>query len=94
MIIAQAVARSRGLEKDPAQIALLDRLFAGSLLAGNIPHTIDVDVVIEAMKHDKKRTGDGLVVVMAADGLEFTKRDDVSPEEAHAAAAAVLARLR
>jgi 3-dehydroquinate synthase len=93
MIMAQAVARSRGLETEPAQIALLDRLFAGSLLAGNIPRTIDLDVVIEAMKHDKKRTGDGLVVVMAADGLEFTKRDDVSPEEAHVAAAAVLARL-
>ena len=93
MIIAQAVARGRGLERDAVQIGLLDRLFSGSLVAGNIPRTIDLDVVIEAMKHDKKRTGEGLVVVMAADGLEFAKYDDVSPDEARAAAASVLARL-
>ena len=94
MIMAQKVARSRGLEKAPAQVELLDRLFAASLLAAHIPRAIDLDVVIEAMKHDKKRTGAGLVVVMAGDGLEFAKHDDVSPEEAHVAAAAVLARLR
>lgn len=93
MIMAQAVARRRGLEKDPAQIELLDRLFAGSLLAAHIPSAIDLDVVIEAMKHDKKRTGDGLVVVVAADGLDVVKHDDVSPDEARAAAASALARL-
>lgn len=93
MIIAQAVARVRGLEKEPAQVELLDRLFTGSLLTAHIPSAIDLDVVIAAMKHDKKRTGEGLVVVMAADGLEVVKHDDVSPAEARAAAASVLARL-
>jgi 3-dehydroquinate synthase len=93
MIIAQAVARDRGLENEPVQIRLLDRLFAGSLRAGNIPSAIDLDVVIEAMKHDKKRTGEGLVVVMASDGLDVVKHDDVSVDEARAAATSVLARL-
>jgi 3-dehydroquinate synthase len=91
MVIAQQVARDRGLETDPAQIELLDRLFVKSLLAACVPPHIDLDRVIEAMGHDKKRTGEGLVVVMAADGFEMVKHDDVSVAEARRAARSALA---
>jgi 3-dehydroquinate synthase len=93
MMMAQRVARERGLETDAEQIALLDRLFAHSLLQEFVPAHIDLEAVVEAMKHDKKRTGEGLVVVMAADGLDMIKRDDVSVDEAMRAAQAVLGEL-
>ena len=82
MILAQKIARARGTETDPAQMELLDRLFDQSLLAGHVPASLDVDAVIEAMKHDKKRTGEGLVLVMANDGYEMVKVDDLSESEA------------
>jgi 3-dehydroquinate synthase len=91
MMIAQKIARDRGLEVDSSQIGLLDRLFAKSLLAKYVPAHIDLDLVIEAMRHDKKRTGEGLVVVMAEDGLEMVKHNDVSVEEARRAARSALA---
>lgn len=82
MMLAQKVARDRGIESDSAQISLLDRLFESSLLADHVPTTLDIDVVIEAMKHDKKRTGEGLVLVMATDGFEMVKVDDLSEADA------------
>jgi 3-dehydroquinate synthase len=85
MVLAQHVARARGLESNPAQIALLDLLFEGSLLDEHVPATLDIDVVIDAMKHDKKRTGEGLVLVMAADGYEMVKIDDLSEAAAREA---------
>ncbi|MDO9556420.1 MAG: 3-dehydroquinate synthase [Coriobacteriia bacterium] len=93
MIMAQRLARTRGLETDAGQKALLDHLFREALLVERIPRDIDIDGVIEAMKHDKKRTGEGLVVVMAADGLEMVKHDDVSVNEAHCAATETLRNL-
>jgi 3-dehydroquinate synthase len=92
MIIAQRIAQTRGLETDAEQIALLDELFRRALLAEHVPDTLDADVVIEAMKHDKKRTGEGLVVVVAADGCALTKLDDVTFDEARDALAAVFPR--
>jgi 3-dehydroquinate synthase len=92
MVMAQAIARTRGLETDPLQIRLLDRLFAASLLREHVPSQIVLDVVIEAMKHDKKRIGDGLVVVMVADEFRLVKCDDVSFDEARGAVESVLAK--
>ncbi len=37
--------------------------------------------LIAAMKHDKKRVGEGLVVVMITDALTLVKADDVTAEE-------------
>lgn len=82
MAIAQGVARARGIETDTSQMALLDRLFDEALPAQYVPDSLDIDAVLEAMKHDKKRTGEGLVLVMAADGFEMVKIEDLSEAEA------------
>jgi len=93
MMMAQEVARSRGVETSARQIALVDHLFGTALLAEYVPKDIDVDRVVQAMKHDKKRTGEGLVVVLAADGLDMRKYDDISVDEARDVAIRVLERL-
>jgi hypothetical protein len=41
--------------------------------------------VIEAMRHDKKRTGPGLALVMCCDGFRMLQVGDVSEAEAMAA---------
>jgi 3-dehydroquinate synthase len=93
MMMAQEIARTRGFETDAEQIALLDRVFDAALLAEYVPSDVDLDRVIEAMKHDKKRTGEGLVVVLAADGFDMRKYDDITFDEAREAAVRVLERL-
>lgn len=40
------------------------------------------NVVIEAMKKDKKRTGEGLALIIMKDGYEMVKVNDLSPSEA------------
>ncbi|MCL4368407.1 MAG: 3-dehydroquinate synthase [Actinobacteria bacterium] len=94
MQLAQAVARARRLETDVDQMDTVDRLLAQSLLAECIPTTIDEDAVVEAMKHDKKRTGTGLALVMATDGFEMVKVDDLADDEARDALATMFARTR
>ena len=41
--------------------------------------------LITAMKQDKKRVGEGLVMVMITDTLELLKADDVTTEEVETA---------
>ena len=43
--------------------------------------------VIEAMKYDKKRTGEGLALVMVGDGLQATQVADLGEGEARDALA-------
>ena len=45
--------------------------------------------LVEAMKFDKKRTGEGLALVMVGDGLHAERVDDLSENEARAALAAL-----
>lgn len=81
MMFANIVAKNRGLlkanlfediHKLALQPALVSRL--------NKSH-LDISKIFAAMKMDKKRTGEGLVIVMLADGYQMIKVDDLTYAE-------------
>jgi 3-dehydroquinate synthase len=81
MLVANRIAVQRGLLS-----AESDQRMAEQLLASLLDFKLELSKfstveLIAAMKQDKKRVGDGLVVVMITDTLEMVKADDVSPEE-------------
>lgn len=81
MLVANRVAVERGLLS-----AETDRRLAEELLLKLLDFKLDMArystvELIAAMKQDKKRVGDGLVMVMVRDDLELVKADDVTPEE-------------
>jgi 3-dehydroquinate synthase len=81
MLVANYVAMNRGL-LSPAT----NRRLAEQLLTDLIDFKLDlaqfsISKLVTAMKQDKKRIGDGLVMVMITDDLRLIKVDDVTPEE-------------
>ena len=81
MLVANRVAVKRGiLSEDVAQ------RFAEKFLSLLLDCKLDlslysIDELITAMRQDKKRIGDGLVIVMVTDAIEMVKVDDVTSEE-------------
>ena len=87
MLLANAVARRRGLltvgEEQRRRVGiLLPVLFDRPRLDGSA-----VTRVIEAMKYDKKRTAEGLALVMVGDAWRATQVNDLREEEAREALA-------
>jgi 3-dehydroquinate synthase len=81
MLVANRVAVKRGLLS-----AETDRHMAEHLLILLLDFKLELGrfsavELITAMKQDKKRVGEGLVMVMVTDSLEMIKVDDVTPEE-------------
>ncbi|MFZ2951146.1 MAG: AroB-related putative sugar phosphate phospholyase (cyclizing) [Desulfuromonadaceae bacterium] len=81
MLVANRIAVKRGLLS-----AENDRRMAEQLLASLLDFKLELSrfstvELITAMKQDKKRVGEGLVMVMITDKLELVKADDVTPEE-------------
>jgi 3-dehydroquinate synthetase len=57
-------------------------LFIPTLTSAADVEGLDVDAVIEAMRHDKKRSGPGLAVVLPLEDWSLALQDDVSASEA------------
>ena len=84
MLVANRIAVQRGLLSEEN-----DRRIAEQILAALLDFKLELSrfstvELITAMKHDKKRVGEGLVVVMITDALEMIKADDITPEEVQA----------
>jgi 3-dehydroquinate synthase len=85
MLLSGVVARRRGLltaaEERRRRVELLLPVLAGR------PHLDESAVAraIEAMKYDKKRTGEGLALVMIGDGLQAVQVADLREDEARCA---------
>jgi 3-dehydroquinate synthase len=81
MLFANIVARNRGV----MDAALFERLCRGvlqpALTTRPSKNQLDTDALHAAMKMDKKRTGDGLVLVMLIDGFEMVKIEDLTYAE-------------
>ena len=60
---------------------LAQRLLLPSLSVKPKKEHLDAPAVIEAMKKDKKRTGEGLVLIMLKDGYETVRVDDLGLSE-------------
>ena len=82
MLLAEAVAERRGLIGARLREELETRLFLPSL---NVHPSLDaagMEAVVEAMRHDKKRTGAGLALVMCGDDFRMLRVDDLGEDEA------------
>jgi 3-dehydroquinate synthase len=81
MLVANRIAVQRGLLS-----AESDQRMAKQLLVALLDFRLELSrfstvELVAAMKQDKKRVGEGLVMVMITDTLEMVKADDVTPEE-------------
>ncbi|MEI6639943.1 MAG: hypothetical protein WCL46_09510 [Chlorobium sp.] len=81
MLVVNRVAVRRGILSEVVAQRLAEQFF-GSLLDFKLELSqYSMDELIAAMRQDKKRVGDGLVMVMVTDSIEMVKADDVTPEE-------------
>ncbi|MBZ0094602.1 MAG: hypothetical protein K8H75_04365 [Sulfuricella sp.] len=85
MIFANIVAKNRGLMNVALFEQLHRRALQPALTAQLHKSQLDTDALFAAMKMDKKRTGDGLVLIMLIDGFELIKIDDLTYDELTAA---------
>jgi 3-dehydroquinate synthase len=85
MLLAGVVAGRRGLLGDALQKELEERLFLPVLVSRPQLDESRRERVIEAMRHDKKRSGEGLALVMCCDGFEMRQVNDLTEAEALAA---------
>ena len=95
MLFANLAAVRRGLLDETTADYLAAALLLQSL--SSVPlcaDYFDVSGIVEAMKQDKKRVGDGLVVVMMKNDYTFDKVTDFSPEELVAVSDALISLLQ
>lgn len=81
MMFANIVAKNRGLMSAALFEQLHQQALKPALAAQADKSQLDTDAVFAAMKMDKKRTGDGLVLIMLVDGFEMIKIDDLTYAE-------------
>jgi 3-dehydroquinate synthase len=85
MILAGLVSSSRSRLGRSRLDEFLARMFVPTLTSAADIEGIDADAVVEAMRHDKKRSGVGLAVVLPMDDWSLVLADDVTEAEALAA---------
>ena len=93
ILLANVVARQRGLLSKELQAFIADRLLVPSRVVRSKKEHFNPNAVIEAMKKDKKRTGEGLALIMMRDGYDMLRVNDLSSVEAADALAQVGAIL-
>ncbi|MBP1751440.1 MAG: hypothetical protein H6Q57_276 [Geobacteraceae bacterium] len=81
MMFANLVAKSRELLSAEKCDFLNNQLFAKLLVSSVDPENIKYDGILKAMKQDKKRVGEGLVIVLMKDDHTFVKVVDFAESE-------------
>ncbi len=82
VILANIVARERGLLSNKLFTFMLEKLLLPSLARRPKAAHFDSSAVIAGMQQDKKRVGKGLALIMVKDGCEMVKVTDLEPSEA------------
>ena len=90
MLAANLAARNRGWLSPTVEKEFRDRFLRPCLTIAPTPQELQDEPILEAMKKDKKRTGEGLPLILFRDGLRFERIGDLSFQEA----AIVLQELR
>lgn len=85
MMFANIVAKNRGLLNTDLFGQIHNQTLLPALVSKPGKSQLDTDSVFAAMKMDKKRTGEGLVLIMLADGFEMSKIDNLTYAELAAA---------
>lgn len=81
MLAANFVARNRGLLSGALVDEIDLKLLLPSLKILPAPESIKPEVLITAMKKDKKRTGDLLALIMMQNNFDFIRVNDLTPQE-------------
>jgi len=87
MILANRVARRRGVLSKSFERLMLEQLLLPSLKVRPKPSHLKASAVVEAMKKDKKRTGKDLPLVMMKEDYGLVKVNDVTKSEVERALA-------
>jgi len=82
ILLANIVGMNRGLLSHNTHAYVVEKLLLPSLIIKPKQEHFDPESIIEAMKKDKKRTGDGLALVMMSDDFNIFKVNDLNPSEA------------
>lgn len=81
IILANIVARERGLLSDQLYTFMLEKVLLPSLVVSPKKGTLEPAAVIAAMEKDKKRVGKGLALIMTTSHCEMVKVTDLQPSE-------------
>lgn len=82
MLLANIVARRRGLLSEKLCDFFARELLLPSLRARIQREFLDPDVVVEAMKKDKKRVGENLALIMIDQRYQMLRVNDLTPADA------------
>jgi 3-dehydroquinate synthase len=81
MLAANLIARNRSLLRAETEKEIAGAVLLPALRVRPRPKALEPRALIEAMKQDKKRTGDLLSLIMMKDEFGFERVNDLSPEE-------------
>lgn len=81
MLAANLVARNRGLLSNTLADDIAKKLLLPSLKVLPTPESIKPEIIIAAMKKDKKRIGDLLALIMMQDNFNFVRVNDLTTQE-------------
>ena len=84
MLAANLVARNRGLLDGALETEIAQNLLIPSLKIRPVPEAIEPEIMIAAMKKDKKRTGDLLALIMMQSNFDFIRVNNLTPDEVFA----------
>jgi 3-dehydroquinate synthase len=83
MMLANSIALDRGILSEHIHDLLYRQLLARALFTKPLKEDLDIEKIISAMKKDKKRTGEGLPLVMIQNNFSLTKVDNLSESEVY-----------
>ena len=93
MILANIIAVQRELLSEEKKQLLEKTLLIPTLIIKPTLHDLQPETIIEAMSKDKKRTGQGLVLIMPTSQREMVKVNDLQGEEVNSALEAFIEML-
>lgn len=81
ILLANIVAKNRNILSDKRFSKILDSLLLNSIVVKLFKKSFSAEMVLNAMKKDKKRTGDLLSLIMLTDADELIRVNDLKNEE-------------
>jgi len=85
MMFANIVAKNRGILNDELFKSIHNQALLPALVSKPSISHLDTDTIFAAMKMDKKRIGEGLVLVLLSNGFEMKKIEDLTYDELRSA---------
>jgi 3-dehydroquinate synthase len=84
MLLANRVAVRRRVLSPKAEKSLAENLLVPSLTVRPRASYLDPQGILEGMKKDKKRTGEGLALILMAEGYQMSRVNDLTESEVRA----------